>query len=254
MSSSRHRCTSVVAKISPPLVILSSLLVAWQGFVVLMDVPSLILPSPIKVTITTLRLLPMLFVDATVTAATALLGLIVGGIVGLALAFAMVNSRFAKAIIYPYIIGLRISPLVAIAPLLFLWFGDSVGSRSLLVATMTLFPIAIASYDGLNSTPEQYLDLMHSVDAPTECIFFRVRVPAAAPSVFAGIKLSATLSVIGAVVAEFLTLQSGIGYRLFITSKALETEATFAALFVLSLLGLLFYLAPAVVENRLWGT
>lgn len=243
---------SVPTVVGPPLFVLVVGLAAWQVVVTLTGVPTIILPSPLEVATATGRLLPTLLGDAAVTALTALLGLALGGAVGLGLSFAMVGSRAAAAVVHPYVIALRIAPLVAVAPLVFLWFGDGVGARALLVATMTLFPVTVAAYDGLRSTPERYLDLMRSVDAPSRAVFVRVRIPAAAPSVFAGVKLAATLSVIGTVVAEFLTLQSGIGYRLFSTSSALETEATFAALLVLSLLGLAFYVVPAAVERRLW--
>ncbi|MFC7174717.1 ABC transporter permease [Haloplanus litoreus] len=119
---------------------------------------------------------------------------------------------------------------------------------------MTVFPVAIASVDGLRSVPREYTDLARSVRAPPVRTFLRVRVPAAAPSVFAGVKLAAALAVVGTVVAEFLTLQSGLGYQLFHTAEFLQTSATFASLGVLTLLGLGFYLVPAAVERRLdWG-
>lgn len=252
MATDRHRRRSALADIGPPLAVLVITLGAWQSVVALTGIPALLLPSPAQVGVAILERAPTLVADAAVTAVTALLGLALGGLVGLGLAFAMVGSRAAAAVVHPYVIALRIAPLVAIAPLVFLWFGDGIGARALLVATMTLFPVTIASYDGLRSTPERYLDLARSVDATSLAVFLRVRVPAAAPSVFAGVKLAATLSVIGAVVAEFLTLQSGIGYRLFTTANALDTAATFAALVVLSALGLLFYLVPVLVQTRLW--
>lgn len=116
---------------------------------------------------------------------------------------------------------------------------------------MTVFPVAIASVDGLRAVPEEYTDLAESVDASPVRIFLRVRVPAAAPSVFAGVKLGAALAVVGTVVAEFLTLESGLGYQLFHTAEYLQTSTTFAALAVLTGLGLAFYLLPAAVERRL---
>lgn len=221
----------------------------WQIVVVLSDLPSVVLPSPVEIGVALVDLRWILAGDAAVTALTAGLGLIAGLVIGTILAFFMSVSRSAAAVILPYVVALRIAPLVAIAPLLFLWFGRGIPGKVLLVTTLTVFPITIASLDGLRSTPESYLTLLRSVGASTATIFLHVRLPAAAPSVFAGVKNAATLAVIGAVVAEFVTLDAGIGYRVFETSTALQTAESYAALAVLSGLGLLFYGIPSLLER-----
>jgi ABC-type nitrate/sulfonate/bicarbonate transport system permease component len=161
----------------------------------------------------------------------------------------MVSSRAVDAVVHPYVVALRIAPLVAIAPLLFLWFGRGVLTRALLVTTLTVFPVTISALGGLRSVPEEYLDLGRSVAAPGWRLFVSVRLPAAAPSVFAGVKLAAALSVVGAVVAEFVTLSSGLGYRVFVSSTNLQTARAYAALVFLVALGLAFYLVPARLER-----
>jgi ABC-type nitrate/sulfonate/bicarbonate transport system permease component len=237
----------------PPVAVLVSLLAAWYGTVVAYDVPTIVLPTPVEVLQALAETYPTLIGDAVVTGLTAGIGLTAGGAVGLALAFLMTYSRTAARTILPYVVALRIAPMIAVAPLLFLWFGRGVPSRALLVATLTVFPLTIATLDGLRDVPEPYLDLARSVGASPVQVFLRVRVPAAAPSVFAGFKIAATLSVIGAVVAEFVTLDAGLGYRVFDTAVYLRTAETYAALVVLSLLGIGFYLVPVVVERALWS-
>jgi ABC-type nitrate/sulfonate/bicarbonate transport system permease component len=245
---------TVLGHVWPPTAVFVVVIACWQWFVTATGVPTVVLPGPTDVATAFLAARGTLLAAAGVTALTAALGLAGGVVVGLTLAFAMVGSRAASAVLHPYLIALRIAPLVAIAPLLFLWIGDGVLSRATLVTTMTVFPVAIASVDGLRSVPREYTDLARSVRAPPVRTFLRVRIPAAAPSVFAGVKLAAALSVVGTVVAEFLTLQSGLGYRLFHTAEFLQTSTTFAALGTLTLLGLVFYLVPAAVERRLdWG-
>jgi len=245
---------TAVGYVWPPAAVLVVVVACWQWFVTTTGVPAVVLPGPVDVGTAFLAARGTLFAAAGVTAMTAALGLAGGVVVGLTLAFAMVWSRAASAILHPYLIALRIAPLVAIAPLLFLWIGDGIVARATLVTTLTVFPVAIASVDGLRSVPREYVDLARSVRAPPVRTFLRVRVPAAAPSVFAGVKLAAALSVVGTVVAEFLTLQSGLGYRLFHTAEFLQTSTTFAALGTLTVLGLVFYLVPAVIERRLdWG-
>lgn len=239
-----------VGRVAPPLVVLWVALCAWQAFVVLFGVPTVILPSPVEVAAAVVASFPVLLADAGVTALTAALGLAAGIVVGFGLAFVMTYSRTATAIVHPFVLGLRIAPVVAIAPLLFLWFGHGIPARALLVTSLTLFPVTIASLDGLRAVPREYLDAARSVGTSSWKIFVRVRVPAAAPSVFAGIKLAAALSVIGTVVAEFVTLNAGLGYRIFTSATTLRTAEMFAALVVLTLLGLVFYGGPVFLERR----
>ncbi|SIR72331.1 ABC transporter permease [Natronorubrum thiooxidans] len=249
----RERLVAVSERLVPPAAVLAALLVAWQAAVVATELPTVILPSPIDVANALLETYPTLADAAIVTGTTAAIGLVGGGVVGLVLAFAMTYSRTATRTLLPYIVALRIAPLIAIAPLLFLWFGRGILARSLLVATLTVFPMTIATLDGLRNTPTAYLELVESVGASRTTAFLFVRVPAAAPSVIAGFKIATTLSVIGAVVAEFVTLQSGLGYLVFDTAAYLRTAETYAALVVLTALGVGFYLVPVALERVLWS-
>ncbi|AGB37564.1 ABC transporter permease [Natronococcus occultus] len=252
LAAGRRLARKAGARLLPPAVVLAALLAAWHVVVVHYDVPAVVLPSPIEVGATLAETYPTLLSDAAVTAATAGIGLFAGTVVGAGLAFAMLGSRRAASTLLPYVVALRIAPVIAIAPLLFLWFGRGIPARSLVVTTLTVFPITIATLDGLRGTPESYLDLARTVDASPTAAFVRVRVPAAAPSVFAGLKIAATLSVIGAIVAEFVTLNAGLGYRVFETAAYLRTAETYAALVVLSTLGIAFYLVPVGLERALW--
>jgi ABC-type nitrate/sulfonate/bicarbonate transport system permease component len=225
-------------------------LAGWQALVTASGVPPVVLPSPGLVAATAVAMLPTLAGDAAVTAATALLGLAAGAAVGLAAAAAAVESRTAEAAVYPALVALRVAPLVALAPLLFVWFGDGVPARAALVATMTAFPVAAGSLDGLRSVPDRYLDLARSVDAPAHTVFLRVRLPAAAPSVLAGVKVAAAVAVVGAVVAEFLALDAGLGYRVLHASRRMRTPRAFAALAALAAVGGALYLAVALAERR----
>jgi ABC-type nitrate/sulfonate/bicarbonate transport system permease component len=238
-----------LARLGPPLAVFVLILAGWQAAVLTTDLPTVVLPAPLDVLGAGLGAGGRLLGAAAVTGATAGLGLLVGTAVGLALAFSMVASPTARVVVQPYLVALRIAPLVAIAPLVFLWVGSGLGARALLVATLTVFPVALSGLDGLRSTPRPYLDLLRSVDAGAFETFVHVRLPAAAPSLFAGVKLAAALSVIGTVVAEFLTLRAGLGYEVFASANDLETALTFAALLTLVFLGLAFYLSAAALER-----
>ncbi|MFD1514167.1 ABC transporter permease [Halomarina rubra] len=247
----RGSVEDIARRVAPASVVFVILVGGWQLVVFLTDLPTVILPAPMTVLDVGLTSWSQLLTNAAISAVTAGIGLSAGIAVGLILAFAMVVSSGARAIIQPYLVGLRIAPLVAIAPLVFLWAGSGLLSRSLLVATLTVFPVALGGLDGLRSTPTTYLDLQRSVDASRFDTFLHVRVPAAVPSILAGVKLAAALSVIGTIVAEFLTLQAGLGYLVFMTADSLETALMFAALITLVFLGLGFYLAAAGLERLL---
>jgi putative hydroxymethylpyrimidine transport system permease protein len=246
----RGLASRVAARVAPPAAVFVAVVGGWQWFVTATGVPAVVLPSPVDVVTAGVAAREALLTGAAVTALTAALGLAGGVVVGLGLAFLMLGSRTAAAVVHPYLVALRIAPLVAVAPLVFLWIGDGVVARALLVTTLTVFPVAVASLDGLRAVPREYTDLGRSVRASSRRVFLHVKLPAAAPSVFAGVKLAAALSVVGTTVAEFLTLQSGLGYRLFESAEFLETSTTFAALGVLVVLGLAFYLVPTAVERR----
>ncbi|ADJ14358.1 ABC transporter permease [Halalkalicoccus jeotgali] len=248
----RHSPTALLARAGPPVAVLVALLLAWQALVVVYAIPELILPSPLDVARALAETYPRLLADAAVTALTAGLGLLAGTAIGLVLAFSMTVSRSLARTVLPYVVALRIAPLIAIAPLLFLWFGRGIPARALLVTSLTLFPMTIATLDGLRNTPESYLALLESIGASDWKVFLHVRIPAATPSVLAGAKIAATLSVIGAVVAEFVALNAGLGYRVFYTATYLRTAESFAALVVLSALGIAFYLLPVALERGLW--
>lgn len=244
--------TASLSTLGPPTAVFAALLAAWHALVVVYEIPTLILPSPLDVARALAETYPVLLADAAITAVTAGLGLAIGTAVGLVLAFSMTVSPAVRRTVLPYVVALRIAPLIAIAPLLFLWFGREIPARALLVASLTLFPMTIATLDGLRNTPEEYLALLDSVGASRRRAFVHVRIPAAMPSVLAGAKIAATLSVIGAVVAEFVALNAGLGYRVFYTATYLRTAESFAALVALSLLGIAFYLLPVAVERALW--
>jgi ABC-type nitrate/sulfonate/bicarbonate transport system permease component len=243
------RVRGSLANATPAAVLFVALVGGWQALTSILGLPTVVFPSPVDVATTLVATFPTLLGDAAVTAATAALGLVGGTLVGLLFAFGMVSSRTVDALVHPYVVALRIAPLVSIAPLLFLWFGRGIPARALLVTTLTLFPVTVSAVGGLRSVPDEYLDLGRSVAAPEWRLFVDLRLPAAAPNVFAGVKLAAALSVVGSVVAEFVTLSSGLGYRVFVSSTNLQTARAYAALVLLVALGLVFYLVPARFER-----
>ncbi|WP_435179072.1 ABC transporter permease [Halorussus sp. AFM4] len=248
------RASALAARAAPPVAVAALAVVAWWAAARTAAVPDVVFPGPVDVGAALAAHWRTLLEAAAVTALTAGLGVVAGALAGGALAVAMAASETTRAVVRPYVVALRVVPLVAVAPLLFRWFGDGVGARAALAATLAVFPVTIATYQGLAATPDEFVALARSVGASPATRYLRVRLPAAAPQAFAGLKVAAAASVVGAVVAEFLTLTAGVGYRVFRASTRLQTARMLAALGVLALLGVGFYLVPALVERRLdWG-
>ncbi|MFC7080601.1 ABC transporter permease [Halorussus caseinilyticus] len=252
--SAERRASALVARAGPPLLVAVLGVLAWSAAARTTSVPAVIFPSPADVAAALAANWPALAGAAGVTALTAGLGVAAGSLVGAALAVAMSASETTRAAVRPYVVALRVVPVIAVAPLLFRWFGDGVPARALLAATLAVFPVTIATAQGLAATPDEYVALARSVGASAPARYLRVRLPAAAPQAFAGLKIAAAAGVVGAVVAEFLTLKAGIGYRVFRASTRLQTARMVAALGVLAVVGVGFYLVPALVERRVdWG-
>lgn len=238
----------------PPLAVFVAALTGWT--VAAANAPPILLPAPAAVA-GRVAAEPGVFLEATaVSAITAFGGLVVGAAVGIVLAFVSVGSAPGRAVVEPTVVGFRIAPLTAVAPLVFLWFGRGIPVRMVLVSLMTTFPVTVASIDGLRSTPQAYLDLLDSVGASDWRTFRAVRLPAALPSVFAGVKLGAALSVTGTIVAELLTLRGGLGAGVWDAGRFARTGELFAYLAVIAVFGVAFYGAAALLERvvgRRWG-
>ncbi|KPN31642.1 alkanesulfonate transporter permease subunit [Halolamina pelagica] len=241
-------------RLGPPVGLSVVLLGLWA--VAAAATPPILLPTPSAVVDTVLAE-PATFGRAVaVSGVTAIGGLALGTAVGLGLAFVAVGSTPGRAIVEPAVVGVRIAPLTAVAPLVLLWFGTGVPVRILLVSLMTTFPVTVASIDGLASPPPAYLELLASIGASEWQAFRAVRVPAALPSVFAGVKLGAALAVTGTVVAELLTLQSGLGAGVWEAGRFVRTAELFAYLLGIAAFGVTCYGVAAVLERavtRRWG-
>jgi NitT/TauT family transport system permease protein len=168
-------------------------------------------------------------------------------IVGIPLAIMISFSKLLRSIIYPLILMLQSVPKVAIAPLLLLWVGYGLQSAIVVAATVAFFPIVISTAAGLASIDRELLELTRSLDSSHVKVFRKVRLPWAMPHIFSGFKVAITLAVIGAVVAEFIGADRGLGYLILTNSGALKTSVVFAVVVILSLLGMvLFYTVEAI--------
>jgi NitT/TauT family transport system permease protein len=190
---------------------------------------------------------------ALATVYEALAGLALGAAMALAFAAAALHSRLLDRVLTPLVVVTQTVPVIALAPLLVLWFGYGALPRVIICALIAFFPMAVTTLQGFRATDPQLLLLMRSVGARRRDVFWRVRVPAAAPFMAAGLRTGATLSLVGAVVAEWTGTDRGLGYLVLSANARLATSQAFAAVFTITLLGLAAYGAVVLFERRfLW--
>jgi NitT/TauT family transport system permease protein len=236
-----------------PLVFALALL-AWEGVVRLGGYPTFILPSPGRVGATLLRVVGdgTLWRHAQVTLVEVLGGLALGLSVATVLGYALAKSVTIERALSPYIVASQAVPIVAIAPLLVIWFGPGLLSKMLISALIVFFPILINTVVGVRSVEPDLRDLMRSLRATRWQVFAKLEMPAALPVLLGGLKIGATLSVIGAVVGEFAGAERGLGYLITLSNNALyDTPQMFVAILALVVMALGLYGIVALIERRM---
>ena len=224
---------------------------AWALASLLGDFPSFILPSPGLVWRRLLGVLAdgSLLRHTGVTLAEVLLGLAMGVSVATTLGYFLAKSPAVERLLSPYIVASQAVPIVAIAPLLVIWFGPGMFSKVLICALIVFFPVLVNTIVGLRSVPEDLRDLMRSLMATSWQTFRLLEAPAALPVFFGGLRVGATLSVIGAVVGEIVGADSGLGFMINRARGQYDTALVFVAVFALILMALVLYGIVVLLER-----
>lgn len=214
-------------------------------------VPAFLLPTPTAVA-RRLAGNPGLYLEG---ALATLLKVLLGGAVGIAAGFILGVAVFYRPLVrrsvYPYLVTIRVLPTIAIAPLLLIYVGVGTVTAVVFVALLVFFPMVVNTVAGLERAPERDLDLLRSVAADGLLASLRVRLPYALPDVFAGLKQAVTLSVVGAVVAEWVVSARGLGALILLASENVQPAVMVAALVVLVVLGLALYGSVVLVQRRI---
>ena len=180
-----------------------------------------------------------------VTLREVLTGLLVGVVAAFWMGYRIAKSRIVALTLTPYLVALQAVPIVAIAPLLIIWFGAGIASKVIICALLVFFPTLVNTVIGMRNIPPELRDLMRSLEATPLQTFWHLELPAAMPILIGGLKVSATLSVIGAVVGEFVSASAGLGYLINFGRGVYDTPLVIAAVFTLTALALMLYgLAP----------
>jgi ABC-type nitrate/sulfonate/bicarbonate transport system permease component len=235
----------------PPALLLAALVVIWEGLVRWQEVPVWLLPPPSRIATTFGENLPLLGEHVTATLGVTGLGFALALGVGFGLALAIDASPVLRRALYPLLVASQTVPIVAIAPLLVVGLGFGILPKVLVVALVTFFPIIVNTVDGLQAADRDMLRLFQAMNASHWQILRLLRLPAALPFVFSGVKVAITYSVIGAVLAEWIGASAGLGVYIARSLRAFRTDQVFVAALITSLLTIGLFLLVAGLERRI---
>jgi NitT/TauT family transport system permease protein len=231
-----------------PSLVAAAVMLAWEYGVRLTHVPPMILAPPSAVWGVLEANPGILFRQSLPTIASALLGFGLAAALGIVIGVGLVLSPSSRKAFYPYVLILQLIPKVALAPLFIVWLGVGPTSRLSFAVFMAFFPVVISTMTGLSSADRNVVRLCESLTASRWQIFCSVRIPYSMPHVFAGLKVSVTMAMIGVIVGEFVTAQEGLGYLIMFATSAAETALVFAAIALLCVIGLALYGAVVLIE------
>ena len=225
---------------------------AWEGLVRLFEVPAFILPAPSSIFVALYRgIASRVYVDHLwVTLSETLLGFIAGSALGLILGTAVALSRPVEFFLYPYIVMFQSLPKVALAPLIVVWFGLGLTSKVINAALIAFFPLLVNTMVGLRSADEERVSLMRSLAASERQIFWMLRLPNSLPFVMAGLDVAMIFALIGAIVAEFVGAQKGLGMLIQSMNFNMDVSGQFSILLILSVVGLLLNRGVMMIRKR----
>lgn len=227
-------------------------LLLWEFITRYGGLPNFILPSPQSVWIRFLRSVGdgSLPYHASITLAEILLGLLAGVLLATVTGYALARSRSLEKILSPYIVASQAIPIIAIAPLLVIWLGNGILSKVVICALIVFFPVLVNTIVGVRAVPPALHDLMNSLHATRSQILWKLEVPASMPVFLGGLRIGATLSVIGAIVGELVDADAGLGFLLQLGDFQYDTPMVFVAVFTLILLALVLYGFVTLLERR----
>ena len=249
MGASVPRTARRLHEALPALLVFVVGVVAWELVIVVFQVKEFLVPAPSKVVRQIFNRNLSWPYHFWVTAWETVAGFVVAAIVGIALAYLIVHSRRLNQILYPYILLAQIVPKVAVAPLFFIWFGFGEAPKVLVAFLVAFFPIIIDTIVGLHAADPDMLDFMRTLRASPYKTFVKVKLPAALPHIFGGFKVAITLAIIGAVIGEFVGAESGLGYMIVRAQSHFRTDQVFAALVLLSVLGMALFMVFVLMER-----
>jgi ABC-type nitrate/sulfonate/bicarbonate transport system permease component len=233
----------------PPLLILALAVVGWEIAVRVRETPEWFLPPPSAIAGELWRERSLFARHTWVTLRAIVLGFGLGLAFGVGLGIAIDGSRVVERALYPIVIASQAVPIVALAPLLLVWFGYGLAPKLVVTALVVFFPIVVSTVDGLRGVDSELLALLRTFRAGRWARFRLAKAPSALPSVFSGARIGVALAVIGAVFGEYVGAKAGLGYLMDVSAARLLTARVFACITILASLAILLFVAVSVLER-----
>lgn len=232
-----------------PLLILVSVMLGWELATRVFQIPRWVLPPPSAVVQALIRDQRLLLRHLTVTLEEVGLGLAFSVLLAIVLAIGIVSSRLVERSVYPLVIASQAVPIVALAPILLIWFGYGLTPKVIVVVLVCFFPIAVNLVDGLRSVDPEFVDLVRSFGGTSWQTLRVVRIPGALPAFFSGLRVAAAVSVIGALIGEWVGSSAGLGYVMIRAASQFHTDRVFAAVLVSAVVSIGLFGIVSVVER-----
>ena len=239
-----------VRKGLPPFICAVALIALWH-IVSNKWIPRYLLPSPLDIADYVRHSWRSLGYHSLITFLTSFAGFIIGGASGICLAVTFLHSKAIEKMMYPYIIALKACPIVALAPLLAIWFGTGLQRKILVAALISFFPCVGGTLSGFRNIQLEKIDILKCYAASRWQILWKLRFPSAAPAIFAALKVSAPLAVVGAIVGEMAMPDRGLGYLLIIGKYRMEVASIVAAVFASATVALIFFAIVSLTEKKI---
>lgn len=240
---------SRAARWLPPLGLIALLVLGWEIWVRVRDTPAWYLPAPSAIWHALIHNWSAIRADAWVTLQEVLVGFGVAVLVAVPIAIAIDRFQIVQRALYPIVVATQAIPLVALAPLLLIWFGHGILPKVVMVALISFFPIVVSLVDGLRSADREMLDLLRTMGASGWQQFRLVKIPSALPAFFSGAKIGMAIAVIGAVIGESAGSSAGLGHAISLYGASLKTPLVFACVLVLALMAIALFGLIALLER-----
>jgi NitT/TauT family transport system permease protein len=240
---------STFARVAGQIGVFLAFFTLWELAVDLLHVKPVILPPPSLIFVSMTKHWLYLLQNSWPTLLAVSFGFGIAAVLGFVIAIGIAYSRWVSELTYPFLIAAQVIPKVALAPLFLIWFGFGLAPKVVIAALIAFFPIVINTARGLTSVEPELIQYMRSLGASWREIFFKISLPWALPYIFASFRISITLAVVGAVVGEFVSSDTGLGYVISYANTSLDTDVMFAGIFVLSAIGMLLFLVVVLIER-----
>jgi NitT/TauT family transport system permease protein len=234
-----------------PVLTFATLLAIWELACRALAVPSFLLPTPSSIVVAAFAFdAAQWWAHLAATLEVTLIGFIISILVSVPIAIALTNSRFLSRTLLPLLVVVQSTPIVAVAPIIVVTLGAGLLPRVVITFLITLFPLVISTATGLQATPPELIELSRSLRASRAREYWQIRLPFAVPYIFSALKVGITLSVIGAVIAEFVAAEKGLGYMILFSTSSFKVPQAFAALAILVTASLLLFQLVVIIQRQ----